>query len=135
MSEIRSENSETIAAQAVALAVGEAHHHERIVPQAPVWAHANITRTGEGRFQAIRVQTCCARRWAQLGGWSDLPLQPLSGHAGSHLCGTGKILEKRFAADGPIAQPNGSPPQPGHSPQQPCAAYKATSNKDDLAGP
>ena len=31
-------------------------HHERIVPQAPVRVHANITRTGEGRFQGPEEQ-------------------------------------------------------------------------------
>src|SRR3954469_9090053 len=31
------ENGEAVAAYTGALAAGEAHHHERIVPQAPVW--------------------------------------------------------------------------------------------------
>src|SRR4051794_26853477 len=45
------ENGEAVAAQAGAVAAGKAHYHERIVSQAPVRAHANITRTREGGFR------------------------------------------------------------------------------------
>src|SRR3954464_10350103 len=52
MSEIRSENSETIAAQAVALAAGEAHHHQRIVPQSPRPGSCEHNRNRGGGFTA-----------------------------------------------------------------------------------
>jgi hypothetical protein len=44
------QNSQAVAAHAGAHAAGKAHH----LPQAPVRAHANITRAGEGRVQAVR---------------------------------------------------------------------------------
>src|SRR3954469_1802381 len=50
------ENSEPIAAYTGALAAGEAHHDVGILPQAAVRAHANITRTREGRFQGPEEQ-------------------------------------------------------------------------------
>ena len=50
------ENGEAVAAYTGALAAGEAHHDVGILPQAPVRVHANITRTGEGRFQAPEEQ-------------------------------------------------------------------------------
>src|SRR3954465_1412175 len=45
------ENGKAVAAHTGALAAGEAHHDVGIVPQAPARVHANITRTGERRFQ------------------------------------------------------------------------------------
>jgi hypothetical protein len=45
-----SQNSQAVVAHAGAHAAGKAHH----LPQAPVPAHANITRAGEGRVQAVR---------------------------------------------------------------------------------
>src|SRR3954447_21748156 len=56
------QDGEAVAAHTGALAAGEAHHDVGILPQAPVRVHANITRTGERRFQGQRSKRSTRRR-------------------------------------------------------------------------
>src|SRR3954466_11415832 len=101
------ENGEAVAAHTGALAAGEAHHDVGILPQAPVRVHANITRTGERRFQTDRKAMLAA-----ISAGRERSLQ-----LADRLC-------SRTEACPSLAIVTSKP-----------APYKAPSNRDDLAGP
>jgi hypothetical protein len=97
---ILSENSGAVAAHAGARAAGKAHHHQGIAPQTPVRAHADITRIGEGGFQAVRPAPAWPLSLAQSASHKKQATSTILRALGPAEIGTGHHHGRRMVGSG-----------------------------------